>query len=42
MLTKDQVNNIDVSIVTINWNLIDKLQNCSDSFLNKYEDLNYE
>ncbi len=42
MTIKDKVNDVDVSIVTINWNVSDKLQNCIDSFLNTYEDLNYE
>ena len=33
---------MDVSITTINWNVADKLKSCIDSFLKKYEDLDYE
>lgn len=47
MLTKDEKkkNNeemVDVSITTINWNVSDKLDVCINSFLNTYDNLNYE
>lgn len=42
MIINEKVNNIEVSIVSINWNVSNKLQNCIDSFLNIYEGLNYE
>jgi len=35
-------NDIDVSISTINWNVSDKLISCIDSFLDTYDNLNYE
>ncbi|MFX1277218.1 MAG: glycosyltransferase [Promethearchaeota archaeon] len=33
---------VDVSITTINWNVPDKLEACIISFLNTYDNLNYE
>ncbi len=35
-------NDIDVTVSTSNRNVSNKLQRCIDSFLNSYEDLNYE
>lgn len=35
-------NNIDVSIITLNWNVTDKLQNCIDSVIANTAGVNYE
>lgn len=42
MENKTEHKKIDISISTINWNTADKLKECIDSFLNTYNDLDYE
>jgi len=42
MEEKQKDTSLDITITTINWNISFKLQECIDSFLNTYKDLDYE